>query len=289
LSALLRLAARRLGRAALNFHRDNCLDLSATVAFYSLLSLGPLLYLASIVLQLVHGGPGELRLALERLSVFVPQEAARAFDRVARSLRGGQGLVLLAVPALLWVATTAFSALEGAVNVAFGSRDRGGLWLARLKAMGILAVGWLLLAAMLLLNAVVALLDRQPASPSVRESLSGLTEAMSYAGLLGVSFLIFALFFKFLPRTRVSWRAAGWGALLALALWEGARRLFGWVLLHSPALGLLTGALAGTVTFLLWVYTAVAVVLLGAELAALVNGSRDDAPRPPRRAPSKPA
>jgi len=289
LSGPLRSCVRRLGRAALNFHRDNCLNLSATVAFYSLLSLGPLLYLASTVLQLVHGGPGGLRQALERLSAFVPPEAAAAFDRVTLSLHGDERLVLLALPALLWVATTAFSALESAVNVAFRSTDRGGLWLARLKAAAILAVGWLLLASVLLINAAVAFLDRHQARFSLPAAPSGLAQVASYAALLGVSFLIFALFFKFLPRTRVSWRAAAAGALLAVILWEGARRLFGGVLLHSPALGLLTGTLAGIVTFLLWVYTAVAVVLLGAEFAALVNGNRGEAPAPPRPGAAHPA
>lgn len=263
-----------LGRAALNFHRDNCLNLSATVAFYSLLSLGPLVYLAGVVLHRVPGGPEGLQLALERLRALVPPEAAAAFDRVSSGMRTEEGLVLLALPALLWVATTAFSALEQAVNVAFDTADRGGLWRARLKAIAILAAGWLLLGGMLVLRAGLALLERYREVVSLPESGSGLGRAGSYAGLLVVSFLIFVLFFKFLPRTRVSWRAAGSGALLALALWEGARRLFGSFLLRSPALGLLTGTLAGIVTFLLWIYTAVAVVLLGAELAALVNGSR---------------
>jgi len=59
---------------------------------------------------------------------------------------------------------------------------------------------------------------------------------------------------------------------------EGARRLFGGLLLRSPAFGLLTGTLAGTVAFLLWVYTAVAIVLLGAEFAALVHRRLNEPP-----------
>jgi membrane protein len=227
-----------------------------------------------------------LQLALERLRALVPPEASAAFDRVSSGMSTEQGLVLLALPALLWVATTAFSALEQAVNVAFGTGGPGGLWRARLKAITILAAGWLLLGGMLLMRAGLAVLKHYRKMLSLPESGSGLERVGSYVGLLVLSFLIFVLFFKFLPRTRVSWRAAGSGALLALALWDGARRLFGSVLLHSPALGLLTGTLAGIVTFLLWIYTAVAVVLLGAELAALVNGSRR---RAPEADPSLPA
>ena len=63
-------------------------------------------------------------------------------------------------------------------------------------------------------------------------------------------------------------------AVLCLVLWEAARELFGSILLHSRAFGLLSGGVAGTVAFLLWIYTGVAIVLLGAEWAALVNGDR---------------
>ena len=59
--------------------------------------------------------------------------------------------------------------------------------------------------------------------------------------------------------------------MLAMILWESARRLFGLVLTNSPALGLLSGVLSGMVTILLWVYAVNCLLLLGAEFAALRN------------------
>jgi uncharacterized BrkB/YihY/UPF0761 family membrane protein len=102
----LRTIGRWLGRAALNFARDNCMNLSATVAFYSLLSLGPLVYLAGVTLQMLFGTGEGLDLAIDRLMVFLPEEMGPAMDRIAPGLRTDETLVLLAVPALLWVGTT---------------------------------------------------------------------------------------------------------------------------------------------------------------------------------------
>ena len=72
----------------------------------------------------------------------------------------------------------------------------------------------------------------------------------------------------------VSGAAVVWSALAAVVLWEAARRLFGAVLLDTPAYGEVTGTLAGVVAVLLWIYAGVAVTLYAAELAAVLNGNR---------------
>jgi membrane protein len=263
-----------IGRSVLNFHRDNCLNLSATVAFYALLSLGPLVYLAGATLGWFFRSSEALELAIERAAAFLPEAIAPALRRVAPQLRTDKGLVLLTVPALLWVATTVFSSLEAAVNVAFGSARRRSLWRGRLKAFAILGLACVALGVTITFRASVSLRAEYAAFLSLAAAPSLLDQILSYLALMAASFLVFLLFYKWLPRTSVSWRAAGAGALFSLVLWDGARRVFGEILLRSPAFGVLTGALAGVVGFLLWIYTAVAIFLLGAELAALVNRSR---------------
>ncbi len=258
-------------QALLNFHRHDCLDHSAAVAFYSLLSLGPLVYLVAGTLSLFHADGDAIQMMFDRLSPFLPEAAASGFRRLAPGMRTSEGLVILALPALVWVASTALSALEHALNVCFEiPMERRKRWYSHLRALSLLGMGWLFLGLALLANTI--LLERvRYIHVSLPTMPARLVAAGSYLALLGASFFIFGLLYKWLPRSRIRWRAAGSGALLAVALWEGARRLFGGLLMRSPAYGLLTGALAGTVTFLLWIYTAVAIVLLGAEFAALVH------------------
>ena len=92
--------------------------------------------------------------------------------------------------------------------------------------------------------------------------------------MVTLSFLSFVFLYRALPRGRTRWTAACSGAAFALVPWELARHLFGTVLLRSPAFGLVTGAIAAVLAFLLWIYTAVAIVLLGAEFAAVRDGRR---------------
>ena len=274
---LLRRGATTLWVGLRHFHRDRCFDLSATVAFYSLLSLGPLLYLIGSTLGLFVDETDTVRSAIDRLSPFVPPEVSAALQRLTRNLKAGEGLVLLALPGLLWIATSAFSALERAINVAFGRKTGRELWRTRLKAFLVMSVGGMLLGGSLIAATLLPRLDRWRAAMELPEAPGGVTRLGSQGLLWAASFFIFALFYKTLPHGRVGWRAAAGGAGVALVLWEAARHLFGRLLTGATAFGLLTGTLAGIVTFLLWIYTAVAVTLLGAELASVMNGDRPEA------------
>jgi membrane protein len=257
-----------------HFLKDGCLDLAAAIAYYSLLSLAPFLYLVGLLLRWMLPGHDPTGLALDRVSAFVPAELAPAVVRLGRSLPSREGLAVVAIPALLWVATAAFTTLEGAVNVAFGTLPRRKYWLAKLKAFAGASGVTLLLLATLAANHAATWLDRYRTRLGLPPVLGPGSAWLSYVALLLAAFAAFATFYKLLPRGKIRWRSAALAALVALFLWEIARGIFGSVLLHSPTFGLLTGTLAGIVAVLLWIYTAAAICLYGAEFAALLNDNR---------------
>jgi len=256
-----------LWAAARNFYKDACLDRAAAVAYFSLLSLGPSLYLFSLVMRRVlpddAEGPGA---AVSGAAAFVPPEVAPVVQLLAESLRLEDALVAVALPGLLWMATSAFLSLELAVNVAFRTVAQRRFWLARLKAFAGSALAGTMLLASAATSQALAWLQRSrggPWFPGGATLLHG-----------GVAFAAFTLLYKILPRGRVRWRIAAGASAACVVLWEVARRIFGGLLERSPGYGLLTGSLAGIVAFLLWVYTAVALLLFGAEVAAVLNGNR---------------
>lgn len=280
---------RRLGRvgAALhealrNFHRNRGGDLAATVSFYAVVSLAPALYLAGKAIDGLLRREGGLDAVASRLAQFTPALARSAVEAAIADAPAPAGFLLLAVPGLIWVATSALSSLEYAVNVAFSAEGKRGIWRSRGKALGLLGAGVLALSVSLILQTVwprVALLTR-----GLRNA-DDLTAWLSYLATLAVAYLTFLAFYKFLPRRRVGWRSAALGGVAALVLWEGARRVFTLVLWNSPSFGLLNGALASTVALLLWLYASVAVILFGAEFTALMNRERVDGLGPASKAP----
>lgn len=261
-----------LRRAVKNFYADSGLDLAAAVAFYSLLSIGPVLYLLGATLGSLFENRYSTESLLAHLSAFVPEEVMLALEHANLGVRADKSLVFLALPALVWGAVRGFTAIGRALNRAFGATRRRDNWLARLKGLVILAVGLILLG---LATVVASLLPRLglyleewdlPRIPLLLDLFN--------AHLLSpiVSYATFTLFYKFLPAVRISWRPALCGGLLTVLLWEGARMLFSRFLALSYGFGLLSGSLAAIIGFLLWTYTGMVILLLGAELAAILNG-----------------
>jgi membrane protein len=189
--------------------------------------------------------------------------------------------VIAAVPGLLWIATHAVDAFAYALNIAF-ARNGGyqQIWRSRAKGFVVLVAIGLLFAAFLLTNMLLPLVGQF----RVSLGLNPMPEPLASMGSMLVSptltFVVFYLSLRFLPSGRVRRGPSAAAAFLATVGWEGARRLFGLLLQTSPAFGLLTGTLAGVLAFLFWIYVGLAIVLLGAELAAVFNGDRAiDAPR----------
>jgi membrane protein len=263
-----------LWRALGRFSEDHGANHAAAVAYFSLLSLPPFLLLAGRTLARVLPDTDGSDAILGAVAPFLPMEIAPSFRALWRSLHHGDALVAVAVPVLLWVASQAFSSLEIAVNVAFETTPQRRFWLSRLKAFAGLSGGVLLLGGTVVAGHVASWLDSYYARTGAPPSLSPRAHIVSAAALLLVTIVVFTLFYKWLPRGKVAWWAAGRAAAVAVVLWEGARHAFGGLLARSPAFGLFPGALAGIVAVLGWIYVAVAVTIYGAEVAALLNGNR---------------
>lgn len=275
MSLLRNRAVRVAWRAIRNFLQDDGPLLSAAIAFYTLLSLAPSLYLVSVGMSVIFEGTDTSQYIVELLARFLPPAAVPTVENVQNSLQIRGNLVIVAVPGLVWVATHAVSAFEYALNVAFARQSSlRRIWRSRAKAVAVLIASGLFLAAFLQTHLLLPLLGQL----RIALGLSSLPVPLAYLGLALVSpvltLVVFYLFYRFLPNGSVRRGPAAGGALLATAGWEGARQLFGLWLYSSPAFGLLTGTLASVLAFLFWIYTGLAIILLGAELAAVLNGDR---------------
>ena len=157
---------RLLWRAARRFFSDGCLDQAAAVAFYSLLALVPSLYLLGVVAGRVLPVADPTGAALSRMADFLPAHAASILVRLGESLPRPGETVAVAIPVLVWIATTAFTTLEGAVNLAFGTVPERKYWLSRLKAFA----GAFTVTALLLVLGTAGLLLLDPAGGALGET-----------------------------------------------------------------------------------------------------------------------
>jgi membrane protein len=73
---------------------------------------------------------------------------------------------------------------------------------------------------------------------------------------------------------KIHFKTALQAALFASLLWEMAKQLFGWYVLHLGGFSILYGSLSTLAIFFLWIYYSSVILLLGGEVAFLLEGRR---------------
>lgn len=241
---------------------------AASLAFYALLSLAPLLVL---LLWLTASFDSSAQQAIvSRIGEIAGRDAATVASTVIDNAdrRPGIGSVAgLWSTLLLFVGATAvFARLQDALNLIFRSdaiRPSGiRAWLRkRVLSFGVvLSLGFLLLLA----TTVTTLLQVIFAGlPSLLPVLGTLASAALYA-------FSFALLYHYLPDRRVHWRQAFLGGAITTGLFVLGRWGIG-LYLASAAPGSAYGSMGAMVLLLVWMYYAAVVFFGGALVTALID------------------
>lgn len=251
--------------AARDFLKDNGPTWAAAIAYYSLLSIFPLLLAVGSIAAFFIDPQWAVHQAIVRLGNFLPREPALIEKTVRSALEAGRGSGLLAILPLLWTGSLVFGALTRALNVVYDAEETGSFGrrlLARLLMLLTLGVLFLLaLAAPLALRALQALFGFLPIGSEFLYQL--------VVNLLPAAVLLFALFliYRRVPRRRTDWRAPFAGAVVATLLFVTAKPLFLAYLNQLSRHNVVYGSLAGTIAVVLWAWLVAMMVLFGGQLS----------------------
>jgi YihY family inner membrane protein len=254
------------------FRANQALLLAGAIAYYTLLSIVPLLILILIALSAIVD-QGALLATLGRyLEWLIPGQSAVVVDQLAHFLdhRGVIGWVLLAT--LVFFSSLAFTALENAMCVIFlhrvVTRRRHFLVSAIIPYCYIVFLG----CGMLLITLVSGLFQAIGAQNidflGRSWSLHGVSGALLY--LLGLSGEVFVLtsIYLVMPVGPPSWRHALIGAITATGFWEITRRILVWYFGTLSQVGVVYGSLTTAIVVLASLEIAAALLLLGAQIIA---------------------
>jgi membrane protein len=278
-----------LKRAFADFQADSAARLGASLAYYTLFSLAPLLLAAIAIAGLFFGqsaAEGRLVGELEGVVGEAGAQAVRELLENARSKPAGVAATLVALVTLLVGASGVFLELKGALNTVWDVENPPGGMLAmlrnRLAAFAlVLAVGFLLLVALVVsaaLSALGNLVGSYVETPKLVLELAN--TLVSFA----VITLLFAMLFKFLPDTEVAWKDVWVGAAITSVLFAIGKFLIGLYLGRSSVTSAY-GAAGSVVVLMLWVYYAGQIFYFGAELTQAYARGHDAArPKLGRRA-----
>jgi membrane protein len=261
------------------FSADGCGRIGAALAYYSFFSLFPLLLLLiSILGYLLASGVPLLIDARTYVLDSVESTLPQARDLLARSIdaaeraRGTTGFVGLLT--LMWSASNVFTQLYQALNLIWGCSSGGTIWAAvrtKLTAFAmVLGISFLLLVAVIVDVALPVAARQLGFAPGWRL-------VWVRFGALSPVFMattIFALLYRYLPDTKVLWRDAWPGALLAGVAWEILRQGFIVYTTRYANYAAMYGAVGSTIALLSWIYLSAQVLLFGAEFSVVYGRLR---------------
>lgn len=274
--------ARLLAAAAAAWLADNVPRLGAALAFYSVVSLAPLLIVAVGIASLwvsQDAVRAEVLLQIRQLMGPAGEEVVTIlFDHAFNAYQQHSGVVatLIGTLILLFAASIVLNELKLMLDLIWNvpTSKRGWvfqtLW-TRLFSLGmLLAIGFLLLGS-LLLSAALGAFSRFLSARLVVPL--PLVAAFDAALTLLLITLLFAPLYKWLPNTKVYWKDVWFGAIVAALLFTAGKWLIGFYL-GNTAIGSAYGAASSFVIFLLWVHYTAQIFFFGAEVTKVSSRRR---------------
>ena len=239
------------------------MGLAAGLAFYTALSLAPLVLIVIKIAGLLDSHAQDHVIA--QISGFAGSQAGEAVADVIQAANRNEATGTLAaalgLATLLFSATGVFAQLQQALNRIWDVRPKPGqgLWgtiRKRVLSFGmVLTIAFLLLVSLVLSAAISAVISQE----------TWLWNAVNFVSSIGVSTLLFASMFRYLPDVRIAWKDVWTGAALTAVLFSVGKLAIGFYLGRS-SVGSAYGAAGSLVVLLLWVYYSAMVFFFGAEI-----------------------
>jgi membrane protein len=252
-----------------SFLRHGCASLAASLAFFSLLSLFPLVFLLLYGLSFVLSHDViEAQVLMSVLKGFLPSMGEHVVTELQRvsALETVRWAVFLA---FVWFGTLVFYELDYALNVVFESTWKRHPLISTAIAVASLGVtGLVLILSYVATQAIDFLTAYAPRLWGLDLlALAAHDLSLAYTLPFSLAFLVVTGLYRLVPRRRPRWREAMIGALTFSLLWVAAKLLFVIYSTYATVYGDLYGSLLEVILTLLWFYYSAALFLIGAEVS----------------------
>ncbi len=254
------------------FRKNQGLLLAGAVAYYTLLSLIPLLILLLIALSHVIDQARLLATMTEYLEFIVPGQSEALVGQLRAFLDHGQVIGGVLLVTMVFFSALAFTVLENAMSVIFyhrvDVRRRRFVVSAIMPYLFIVFLGLGLLVVTVVAGKLGALATHNITVFGVPHSLNDLADYLLYlVGVVG-EILILTAIYLVMPVGRLSLRHALIGGVTAGLLWEITRHLLGWYYGTMSQVKVVYGSLTTAIVALLSVEIGAILLLLGAQVIA---------------------
>ena len=270
-------------RAARLVLQSGGIDLSASLAYFTILSLLPLLALVIMIAGLIGDPEAVSRDITEILVYYFPTSGDLIHEALDNLLRGSLAFGVIASVSIVLGANGLFLAANRAVNRIFDA-EAGGAIKTTVSQVVITTFVVILFLLTIGLTALFQLVVSLGAG--IVESTGGVSTLVAVAlGAIStvlpaaLTAVLFAVVYYHVPNVRTEWRNAVFGAIVAIILFEIGKHLFFWFTNLATHRSTVYGPVASAVVFMTWAYIAAVIFLYGAALAKVSTDLRPGSAR----------
>jgi membrane protein len=254
-------------QAATDWSEDNATRLAAALAFYTMLSIAPLLIICIKICGVVFGqetASGQVKGYVQNVAGAKAAQAAQ--DMMASASQSGSGVVAttISVLVLIFSASGVFGELQTSLNTIWEVKPKPNRGIMDIVKERLFSFAMVMVVAFLLLVSMVVSAAISGVSNYIAGDVAWLWEVINFAISIVVITGMVALMFKYIPDANVRWGDVIHGAIFTAVLFTIGKFALGWYLGRATTTSVY-GAAGSLVALLLWVYYSSLIVFFGAE------------------------
>jgi membrane protein len=265
------------------FIDDDAWSRGASIAYFTLFSLAPVLLVVIAIAGLVFGMDAARGAIVAQLSGLMGAKTAEAMQAMIESAskpREGMWATLIGLVVIVIAASGVFGEVQAALNAIWKAKPRSStvtrLVRARLASLGLVITFGFLLMVSLAASAALQAFSAYMAGVFPARELA--LKILDFVISIGLMWGMFAAMYKVLPDTPVAWRDVAIGALVTTGLFQGGKYVIALYVGQSDVASSF-GAAGALIVLLVWIFYSSLIFLLGAEFTrawAELHGSRQE-------------
>jgi membrane protein len=265
------------------YQNDKISNVAGAVTFFGVLALFPfLLFLVALASLVID--PAQAEVLIQELGRVAPEAVTQIVGQRLHDLAAGNNVGLLTVGALgaVWAASGGVVAMMDALNTVYDVEESRPFW--KVRGIAILVT---LGGAVLSILASLAMVATPAVAQFLGEPLGTVVMwlRLPFAGLLMM--LVWALIYYLLPDVEQNFKFITPGSVVGVIIWLIASWGFSMYVRNFGSYDANYGALGGVIVMLLWMWISSQVILLGAEINAVIEHRSPEGKSPGQKRPGQ--
>jgi len=251
-----------------NYRLNGDTNQAAAIAFYAILSAIPLFILTIIAAGYIFNSYPHIQAGIIEAvsSGFFSEKLLAQLGQIEKkkNVLGWAGVL-----GLIWLSAAIFDSMATALNIIFRSREKRNYFVAKLLAIAMIPLAWIVGIASVAISYLTALLVARPAllMESLGFSLSTASAVMlRYIVPYFITTLFFMVIYRVIPTARIRLSVAAAGSAIAALLLEIAKQFFTWYIAGYTRYNVIFGSLEAVVILIVGVFYIALIFLFCAEM-----------------------